>query len=350
MAAVLGLLVLAVTLLPSAQAAVSGASVPVGTTSSATLRFARNAQPSVSKLPIQSTTGSAPRVLYSVRLSPTAVSSTIDLRSTTQLGTCRSTDISGENNPQGECRGSAPYDFEPRFGWRIVLARSPTDPRGQTVVRNWRSTVCPNVVHHCPVGVAVDGYRVAGAGRYLNFVATGWNPAAQSGQVLAISHGVMQVIQRLPGSPPLVRPHVTRPLGTVFPASPGSAKAGKEDERPALLFSQPVTVRRGDVLDIRTQLSFQIRNSKDNAPFLATYVFLTRDRRSVVAPERGSPFAAFHRAGQNCPTTCAFTRLGAIRSPVAGAMHVNVVALARDHEYETQGSVAYDGHLWVRKR
>ncbi|HKG17710.1 MAG TPA: hypothetical protein VKA96_08480, partial [Solirubrobacteraceae bacterium] len=107
----------------------------------------------------------------------------------------------------------------------------------------------------------------------------------------------------------------------------GSAEASKSGERPAVVFSRLVTVRPGDVLDIRTRFDLTIHNSKDNAPFTGTSIFLTR-RRTATFGDRAMTVVA--RAGQNCVTTCSFTRLGAIRSPVGGRLYVNVTVVVKD--------------------
>lgn len=333
-----------------AHAALNGGFVAVGPTSSPDMLFARDPDVSVRQLPIRRTNDSDPVVLYSVQLSPDAESSSVDVRSMTQAAFCRRTDIAGSNDPDAVCKGTRTYDFTPRFAWKVVLADSPTDTEGRAVLQDWRSVKCPDVVHHCPVPVRVDGAAVSGTGLYVNLVATGQHREARRGQVLSVSHGVMQVIQRT--APPEAEPQeaLSGPVASSFPMSPGSSRADRDDVRPALLFTQSVEVQEGDVLDVRTQMRMEIRRSQDNAPLTATFAYLTDDPADVDWTRGRGEAAAFKRAGENCPKACSFTRLGAIRSPVSGSMHVNVVAFVNDHEYKTKGFVGYEGSLSVTKR
>jgi hypothetical protein len=328
---------------PSALAATAF----VRPTSSPSLRFGMSTAARGQSLPITTAIGAAPKVLYSVRLDPRRSFSRVSVRGMLQAAYCRSTDISGENKPNHPCVGSQPYKFQPTVYARLVAATSPTATTGR-VISAWKGMPCDKVVHHCPLTVEANRAVVPGAGRYVNLVASAQAGAAGNGQVLAVepTQGELQVIQAV-GPHAGRRPLISGPRLPSFAVSAGSAEASKSGERPAVVFSRLVTVRPGDVLDIRTHFDLTIHNSKDNAPFTGTSIFLAR-RRTATFGDRAMTVVT--RAGQNCPTTCSLTRLGAIRSPVGGRVYVNVVVVVKDHEGQTAASASYRGTLSVTKR
>jgi hypothetical protein len=334
----------------SAAAARDGGFESVGPTSSSELLFGVDRNPSVELLRIKRTQTASPEVLYSIRLDEVHAPSAIDVRSTTQLVRCRSDDIRGANKPDHACAGTEPYSYDPKFFWRIVLSDSPTDAGGRTVVQDWRRVRCREVVHHCAVPAKVNGFQVGGAGAYVNFVAAAQADSARKGQVMPVSHGSMQVIQTLSPFPIAAQTEISGPVRSSFPMSPGGSRADRDDLRPAVLFSQPVDVEAGDVVDAEARLELKVVNSKDNAPLIATYLFLTSDPEDLDYTPPDQSLSFFRRAAENCPKTCSATRLGAVRSPVAGRMYVNLVALGKDHEYKTKATVVYDGSLAVTKR
>lgn len=341
---------LAITLPGSAVAARDGGFETVGPTSSSEQLFGVDRKPSVEQLRIKKSQTRAPVVLYSIRLDELLAPSTVDVRSMTQVMYCREDDIRGANKPDHPCRGSKPYGYDPKFFSKVVLSDSPTDTGGDTVVQDWQRIRCREVVHHCAVPVKVDGFQVPGPGAYVNFVAAAQSDSAGSGQVMVVSHGSMQVIQTLSLLPAASQTEVSGPVRSSFPMSPGSSRADRDDLRPAVLFSQPVEVEVGDVVDAKADLTFKIVNSKDNAPLVATFLFLTSDPQDVDYSPSDESLSFFRRAGENCPKTCSGRRVGAVRSPVAGQMYVNLVAFGKDHEYKTKARIEYDGSLAVTKR
>jgi hypothetical protein len=319
-------------------------------TSSAALLFGVDGQAAVDSLPIRRDFKDKPRVLYSIRLDDSIPASIVDVRATIQAAVCRATDIRGSNKDDHPCKRTRSYNFDPRVFWKVVAADSPTDTEGQELA-DWRSTRCRDVVHHCPIPFQVDGFAIAGAGRFVNVVAAAESGSARRGQIVAIKRdrGQLHVIQAIgPTSPS--QTITSEPTSDSFPVSRGSAKATRDDLRPAVLFSQPMEVEVGDIIDVRTRVDLRIRRSRDNALLTSTQIFLTPDAADTDDPRFSTGLAAIHRAGENCPTGCSLTRLGTIRSPVAGSMHVNVVMWVQDHEYKTRGVADYDGTLEVTKR
>lgn len=323
----------------------------VGPTSSPALLFGVEDEAAVSSLPIRRDPTEEPRVLYSIRLDENVRRSVVDVRSTIQAVVCRATDISGRNKKDHPCKGTQPYDFDPRVFWKVVAADSPADTEGHTELAGWRSVRCIDAVHHCPIPFKVDGLAMPRAGSFVNLVAAAQSGSAEEGQTVAISanRGELQVIQAIAPTG-LSRTAESGPVSRSFRMSRGSKRAGPEDLLPAVLFSQPVEVDVGDVIDVRTKLALRIRRSQDNAPKTSTQIILTPGRADTADPRLPTGRAATNRAGENCLTKCSLTRLGTIRSPVAGSMHVNVVMWVQDHEYETRGFVDYDGALEVTKR
>ncbi|MFL5820783.1 MAG: hypothetical protein ACJ76S_08915 [Solirubrobacteraceae bacterium] len=298
-------------------------------------------------LPITQAIGAAPKVLYSVRLDPRRAFSRVTVRGMLQSAYCRSADISGENKPGHPCVGTQPYRFQPNVYAKLVVATNPTATTGR-VIQAWKGTPCIDVVHHCPLSVGANRAVVSGAGRYVNLVAGAQADGAGIGQVLAIepTQGELQVIQLL-GPHSASRPLVGGPRLKSFAVSAGSSEASKSDQLPAIIFSRLVTVRAGDVLDVRTRFDLTIHNSRDNAPFTGTSVFLTR-RRTATFADRGMGIVG--RAGQNCPVTCTLSQVGAIRSPVGGRLYVNVVVVVKDHKGSTIATASYAGKLTVVRR
>ncbi len=333
-----------------ARAASDGGFATLGPTSTPDQLFGIDTDPSAETLPIRRSQSSAPRVLYSIRLADSPQPSTVDVRAMTQTMFCRTTDIDGTNKEDGECRHSKPYRYAPRFFSKVVLSDSPTDTAGQSVIQDWQSVVCSDEVHHCPVPVQVDGAPVSGQGLYVNFVAAAQSKSAGKGQVLAVSFGDMQAIQSL--APPPQPPQTTDSDGlrSSFPMSQGSDRSQRADLRYAVLFSQPVDVHQGDVLDVTVRLKLAIHKSKDNAPLTAVFAYLTSDPDDAIPAGISTGQAAYQRGAQNCPGSCSFTGVGAIRSPDDGHMYLNVSAFSKDHEYRTKGTVAYDGTLSVTRR
>jgi hypothetical protein len=316
-------------------------------TSSPSLRFGMSTAARGQSLPITTAVGAAPKILYSVRLDPRRSFSRVTVRGMLQTAYCRSDDILGENKPNHPCVGSQPYTFQPNIYARLVAATSPTATTGR-VISPWKGMPCDKVVHHCPLTVEANRAVVSGAGRYVNLVASAQAQGAGSGQVLAVepTQGELQVIQAV-GPHAGGRALISGPRLPSFAVSAGSSEASKNGDRPAIIFSRLVTVRPGDVLEVRTHFALTIHNSKDNAPFTGTSIFLTR-RRTATFGDRAMTVVA--RAGQNCPTTCSLTRLGAIRSPIGGRLHVNVVVVVKDHEGQTAATASYRGTLTVTKR
>jgi hypothetical protein len=227
---------------------------------------------------------------------------------------------------------------------KLVAATSPTATTGR-VVSPWKGMPCNDLVHHCPLSVAASRAAVTGAGRYLNLVASAQADGVVGNQVLAVEpeQGELQVVQIL-GPYTASRPLLSLRRLRSFSVSTGGSEASKESQRAAIIFSRPLMVKAGDVLDVRTRFNLTIHNSKDNAPFTGTSIFLTR-RPTTTFPDRALSIVG--RAGQNCPTSCSLTRLGAIRSPVGGRRYVNVVVVVKDHEGETKATASDTGTLSV---
>ena len=310
------------------------------------MRFGTSSLARSDFLAITSRPSGAAKVLYSVRLAPGA--GVVTARGLMQVTYCRATDLAGTNKPAHPCVGTRPYSYEPRVYARLVLAGSPSSTSGR-VMHLGRAMVCGRQIHHCPMAIEADRVPVSGgAARYVNLVASAQSSAAVRGQILAIdpTTGGLQVIQSLRRSAPS-RTLVSGPRLAGFPVSPGSVEAPRESQRPAVIFSQPVTVRAGDVLDVRTRFRLAIHNSSDNAPLARAWIVLAA---SPTAPylRPGLPVTA--RAGQNCPTTCTLTRVAALRSPVSGRRYVNVGVLVKDHTGETTATATYSGALRVTRR
>jgi len=265
-----------------------------------------------------------------------------------QVTYCRSTDLAGTNKPGHPCVGTPAYSYEPRVDAKLIVAASPYAITGR-VIQPWREIVCHKVLHHCPL--AVEANRVAisgGAAKYVNLVASAHSSGASGGQILAVDRtaGGLQVIRSL-GRRPASRTLTRGPRLSSFPLSPGGVQATKDTQRPAVIFSRPVTVKPGDVLDVSTRFKLTIHNSKDNAPLARAWILLAaRPTAPYVRP--GIPVIA--RAGQNCPTTCTLTRRAVVRSAVAGRRYVNVAVLVKDHEGATTATASYSGVLSVTRR
>ena len=152
---------------------------------------------------------------------------------------------------------------------------------------------------------------------------------------------------QLRGAPRTSRPLISGPRLHSLAVSAGSSEASKSGERPAIIFSRLLTVRAGDVIDVRTRFNLTIHSSKDNAPFTGTSIFLTR-RPTATFPDRGLSIVG--RAGQNCPSTCSVAQVGAIRSPLSGRVYVNVLVVIKDHEGKTKATAGYTGSLSVVRR
>jgi hypothetical protein len=329
---------------PPAPAAVRAA--PVLATSSPSLRFGVTTAARSNRVPITAAIGGAPTVVYSVRLDPRQGFSRVSVRGMLQTAYCRSADIAGENKPDHLCAGTQPYTFQPNIYAKLVAATSPTATTGR-VVSPWKGMPCNDVVHHCPLSVAASRAVVTGAGRYLNLVASAQADGVVGNQVLAVEpeQGELQVVQIL-GPYTASRPLLSLRRLRSFSVSTGGSEASKESQRPAIIFSRPLMVKAGDVLDVRTRFNLTIHNSKDNAPFTGTSIFLTR-RPTATFPDRGLSIVG--RAGQNCPTTCSVGQVGAIRSPLAGRVYVNVVVVVKDHKGSTNATASYAGNLSVVK-
>jgi hypothetical protein len=330
---------------PHALAVVRAA--PVLATSSANLRFGMSNAARATRVPITAAIGAAPIVVYSVRLDPRRTFSRVSVRGMLQTAYCRSSDISGVNKPDQPCVGSQPYKLEPNIYARLVAATSPTATTGRQIAA-WKGMPCGKVVHHCPLSIQASRAAVTGAGRYINLVASAQANGAAANQVLAVEpdQGEMQVIQIL-GATSASRPLVSGPKLQSFALSAGSSEATKSSDHPAVVFSRAVTVRAGDVLDVRTRFDLTIHNSADNAPFTGTSVFLTRRPTATFADRR---LSFVGRAGQNCQTTCSVAQVGAIRSPLSGRVYVNVVIVVKDHEGSTTATASYAGNLSVVRR
>jgi hypothetical protein len=332
----------------AAEAASAAVLTPhVVPTSSPSLRFGMSTAARANRVPVTAAITGGPTVVYSVRLDPRRTFSRVSVRGMLQTAYCRSTDISGKNKPDHPCVGSQPYKFQPNIYAKLIAAASPTATTGR-VISPWKGIPCNDVVHHCPLPIAASNRVVAGAGRYLNLVASAQAAGAAGNQVLAIepTQGELQVIQIL-GAHSGTGPLISRPRLRSFAISAGSSEASKSSDRPAIIFSRLLTVRRGDVLDVRTRFSLTIHGSKDNAPFTGTSVFLTR-RPTATFPDRGLSIVG--RAGQNCPGSCSVAQVGAIRSPLTGRVYVNVVAVVKDHKGTTDATASYTGALTVARR
>jgi hypothetical protein len=315
-------------------------------TSSPGVRFGTSSLARSDFLPITASPYAAAKVLYSVRLAPGA--GAVTARGLMQVTYCRAVDIAGTNKPAHPCVGTRPYRFEPRVHARLVVAASPTGTTGR-VIRPWLTMVCARQIHHCPLAIEADGVAIPhGASGYVNLVASANSSVAASGQILAIdpTNGGLQVIQSTRRAAPL-RTLVSGPRLPGFAVSPGSVQAIKESQRPAVIFSQPVTVRAGDILDVRARFSLTIHNSRDNAPLARAWIVLAA---SPTAPYPGPGLPVTARAGQNCPTTCTLTRVAALRSPISGRRYVNVGALVKDHNGDTAATASYRGVLSVTRR
>ena len=227
------------------------------------------------------------------------------------------------------------------------MASSPTATTGRQIAP-WKGMPCLKVVHHCPLSIQASRAVVSGAGRYVNLVASAQVNGPGANQVLAVEpeQGELQVIQILGPHRPS-RPLLSGPRLQSFAASAGSSEASRTSDRPAVVFSRLVTVKAGDVIDVRTRFNLTIHNSVDNAPFTGTSIFLTR-RRTATFPNRGLSIVG--RAGQNCPGTCSVGQVGAIRSPLSGRVYVNVAVVVKDHEGSTNATASYAGNLTVIKR
>ena len=329
--------------MPTAVAAPTPAVRP---TSSPTVRFGTSPLARSDFLPITASPYGGAKVLYSVRLAPGG--GAVTARGLMQVTYCRATDLAGTNKPAHPCVRTRPYSFEPRVFARLVVAGSPSATTGR-VIRPWRTMVCGRQIHHCPLAIEANHATIPGDGpRYVNLVASAQASAAVSGQILAIdpTTGGMQVIQSLRRSTPS-RTLVSGPRLPGLPVSSGSVQATKESQRPAVIFSQPVTVKAGDVLDVSTRFMLTIHNSKDNAPLARAWVVLAA---TPTAPylRPGLPVTA--RAGQNCPITCTLTRVAALRSAVSGRRYVNVGVLVKDHTGDTTATASYRGVLSVTRR
>jgi len=299
------------------------------------------------RVPITAKIGAAPTAVYSVRLDPRRTFSRVSVRGMLQTAYCRSTDISGKNKPDHPCVGSQPYKFQPNIYAKLIAAANPTATTGR-VISPWKGMPCNDVVHHCPLSVIASNRVVTGAGRYLNLVASAQAVGVAANQVLAVepTQGELQVIQSL-GPHRASGPLVSRPRLRSFAVSAGSSEASKSGDRPAFVFSRLLTVRAGDVIDVRTRFNLAIHNSKDNAPFTGTSIFLTR-RPTATFADRGLSIVG--RAGQNCPTTCSVAQVGAIRSPLSGRVYVNVVVVVKDDKGSTNATATYAGNLTLTKR
>lgn len=316
-------------------------------TSSPSLRFGMSDAARATRVPITATVGAAPTVVYSVRLDPRETFSRVNVRAMLQTAYCRSTDIAGENKPDHPCAGTQPYKFEPTINAKLVAATSPTATTGRQLAA-WKGMPCPKLVHHCPLSIEASRAIVTGAGRYVNLVASAQGNGPGANQVLAVepSQGELEVIQILGPHRPS-RALIGGPRLPSFALSAGSSEATKATDRPAVVFSRLLTVKAGDVIDVRTRFDLTIHNSVDNAPFTGTSIFLTR-RRTATFPDRGLSIVG--RAGQNCPTTCSVAQVGALRSPLSGRVYVNVVVVVKDHEGTTNASASYAGNVTVVRR
>lgn len=331
---------------PAGAAAAAPVAAPVvAPTSASQLRFGMSALTATSSLPITAPGAPQQRVIYSVRLDRRLARSTVHLRGMVQTAYCRSGDLRGVNKPDHPCAGTVAYDYDPKVHVQAVLATSPTAISGR-LLRSWEGVTCRDITHHCPVFVSADRLPVAGAGRFVNLVARAHAEGAVPGQVLPVERrqGQLQVMQARAPIP--VRTFATGVKQGSFAVSAGGSDAPEASERPAVIFSRAVTVGVGDVLDVRT--SFRLtENSPDNAPFTGTAILLSRSPR---ATEPAPGMTIIRRAGENCPQTCSFGRLGALRSPVAGRVYVNVVVLAKDHEGVGGATMTYHGSLTVTRR
>lgn len=345
---------LAVLLVACAVLAAAGAdavAIPtarVAPTSSPGVRFGSSRLGRTDFLPISRGPHSAAKVLYSVRLAPSGAAGTVTARGLLQVTYCRATDLAGTNKPAHPCVGTRAYSFDPRVYARLVLAAGPSATGGR-VLRDWRAMTCGKVIHHCPLAIEANRVAVPGGGaRYVNLVASAQSGEAIAGQVLAIdpTTGGLQVIQSPRRSTPS-RTLVSGPRLPGFPVSPGSAQATRASQRPAVIFSQPVTVRAGDIVDVSARFTLTIHDSRDNAPLARAWIVLAP---TPTAPylRPGIPVTA--RAGQNCPTTCTLTRVAALRSAVSGRRYVNVGVVVKDHTGETSATASYGGVLRVTRR
>lgn len=339
--AVPALAVAAIAALCAASAAY-GASV--GPTSSPAMQFGVSEEARSSWVAV-SRSLDRPKVLYSVRLDPSRASSAITVRGMVQTAHCRDADLKGRNKADHPCVGGEPYRSDPLVFAKLVLATSPTATTGR-VLKSWRGAACTDEVHHCPLPVSLDHARVSRAGAYVNLVVAARAPGGGEEQRVAVDRhqGQLQVIQTF-SRREASRALVSGPNQPAFPASEGGKQAGRASERPAIIFSQPIAVKRGDVLDVSTSFTMTIHNSKDNAPFTGTSIYLVRNPAVTY-----SESVIVRRAGENCPTHCSMTRVGAYRAAVTGVVHVNVVVLVKDHEGQTNATVSYAGKLSVRKR
>src|SRR5215211_9432981 len=175
--------ILALWSVPPVSAAVRAA--PVLPTSSPSLRFGMTAAARTNRVPITAKIGAAPTAVYSVRLDPRRTFSRVSVRGMLQTAYCRSTDISGKNKPNHPCVGTQPYKLEPNIYAKLVAATSPTATTGRQIAP-WRGMPCNKVVHHCPLSIGASRAVVAGAGRYLNLVASAQANGAGTNQVLAV--------------------------------------------------------------------------------------------------------------------------------------------------------------------
>lgn len=163
---------------------------------------------------------------------------------------------------------------------------------------------------------------VTGPGRYLNLVASAQAGGAGSNQVLAVepTQGALQVIQIL-GVHRASGPLISRPRLRSFAVSAGGSEASKSSDRAAVIFSRAVTVRAGDVLDVRTHFALtypQLQGQRPvyrdvDPPHLASDRHLCRSGDDLCSqgraelpddlfanPTRGDPFAGWWAPVRQC--------------------------------------------------
>ena len=324
----------------------------VGPTSVASMQFGADRDTELTALRIGKQVGENAEVAFSVALDPTATSSTVDVRAIAQTVYCRTTDIekADEGGGKAGCRNSRRYRYDPLVSARVILAEGPEDTTG-AVLAEWSGSTCRDPVHHCSTVVAHDSLVVEGAARYVNLVVSASHRSASSGQLLAFdsTQGQMQVIQVIPalGAAPLLDPKTVGPALGSFDMSRGGSTSDDDDLRAFVIFTSPITVAAGDVVVARTQFDARVKRTKDNAPLLATYVYVALLPTDVENPDWDSGLVVSTRTGENCSKRCSLTRVGAARIPEAGDYNVNVMAFAKDHEGRTRGTVVYDGTLAV---
>jgi hypothetical protein len=301
-------------------------------------------------IPISATKLNAPRVVYSVRVSPFRAEGLVTLAEA-HISKCGENDThtgggQGDGDFGSPCerlQNNQEYNYAPHVGFKVVVGTSPSDTTG-SIASSGRSQIdCNQAKHHCPLAMRAN-FLIPGSfvTRYVNFVVDAHHPNRRPGDVIELEADCLPTANSQPFEdysnchPP--SPFVEIPNGSHGKldvlrfgegrgAGQGAVRDASEagnahipDQTKKVVYSVAVNVDPGDVIEVDADLKSHPSNPANN-PLVNAAVIMGDNATDTT----GNHVTAWN--GFNChQNPCTHNKNGAVALGSGGLRYVNLVA------------------------